>query len=117
MATKSCSPVGQANTQHSISTLPFDRDKGFVGREKILTTIERRLLVESRVAIAGIGGVGSGLPYSYLCSLRRQLIFLDILENLKSLSSIATDSKKGTLEAACFGCMLVHQVGSKKHTK
>jgi len=54
--------AGQANTQHSISTLPFDRDKGFVGREEILTTIDRRLLVESRVAIAGIGGVGSELP-------------------------------------------------------
>ena len=62
MTTKSCFLAGQANTQHSISILPFDRDKGFVGREEILTTIERRLLVESRVAIAGIGGVGSELP-------------------------------------------------------
>ena len=62
MVTKSYFLAGQINTQHSISTIPFDRDKGFVGREEILTTIDRRLLVESRVAIAGIGGVGSGLP-------------------------------------------------------
>ena len=62
MGTKSCFIVGQADTQHSISTLPFDRDKSFVGREEILTTIDRHLLVESRVAIAGIGGVGSELP-------------------------------------------------------
>ena len=62
MGTKSCFLAGQANTQRSISTLPFDRDKGFVGREEILTTIDRRLLVESRVAIAGIGGIGSELP-------------------------------------------------------
>lgn len=66
MVTKSYFLAGQINTQHSISTIPFDRDKGFVGREEILTAIDRRLLVESRVAIAGIGGVGSEPSISVL---------------------------------------------------
>jgi len=39
----------------------FERDKCFIGREDIIAEIDRCLLLESRVAIAGIGGVGWGL--------------------------------------------------------
>ena len=41
-----------------ISTLMFERDKCFIGREDIIAEIDRCLLLEIRVAIAGIGGVG-----------------------------------------------------------
>lgn len=41
-----------------VFTVPFGRDKKFVGREDILSQIEERLQVGRRVAIAGIGGVG-----------------------------------------------------------
>ena len=38
--------------------MPFDRDKGFIGREDILQEIEGRFKNQCRVALAGIGGVG-----------------------------------------------------------
>ena len=41
-----------------VSTLRFERDKRFIGREDIIAEIDGRLLLNSRVAIAGIGGVG-----------------------------------------------------------
>ena len=39
-------------------TVPFERDPGFVGRSDILEQIEQSLKNHSRVALAGIGGVG-----------------------------------------------------------
>ena len=42
----------------AIFLLPFERDDHFVGREDILDTITKTLEVQSRVAVAGIGGVG-----------------------------------------------------------
>ena len=41
-----------------VSTLLFERDECFIGREDIIAEIDKRLLLDSRVAIAGIGGVG-----------------------------------------------------------
>jgi len=58
MVAKNCSTVGQVSIRGSISTLSFERDKGFVGREEIIAEIDNHLLFESRVAVAGIGGVG-----------------------------------------------------------
>jgi hypothetical protein len=39
-------------------TVPFERDTGFVGRSDILEQIHQKLKHHSRVALAGIGGVG-----------------------------------------------------------
>ena len=38
--------------------VPFERDSKFIGREDIITEIDRRFEVQRRVALAGIGGVG-----------------------------------------------------------
>ena len=42
----------------AVFLLPFERDDHFVGREDILHTMTKTLEVQSRVALAGIGGVG-----------------------------------------------------------
>ena len=47
-----------SNIRLPVSTLMFERDKCFIGREDIIAEIDKCLLLESRVAIAGIGGVG-----------------------------------------------------------
>jgi nucleoside phosphorylase len=39
-------------------TVPFERDSKFIGREDIITEIDRKFKVQRRVALAGIGGVG-----------------------------------------------------------
>jgi hypothetical protein len=39
-------------------TVPFERDSKFIGREDIITEIDRKFEVQRRVALAGIGGVG-----------------------------------------------------------
>ena len=39
-------------------TVPFERDVRFIGREDIFTEIHKQFKVRSRVALAGIGGVG-----------------------------------------------------------
>ena len=44
-----------------IFSLPFSRDKDFVGREDILESIDQGFLQEKtlqRMALAGIGGIG-----------------------------------------------------------
>jgi hypothetical protein len=38
--------------------IPFDQDAQFVGREDIITIIDRKLEINRRVALSGIGGVG-----------------------------------------------------------
>ena len=38
--------------------VPFERDSEFIGREDIITEIDRKFEVQRRVALAGIGGVG-----------------------------------------------------------
>ena len=38
--------------------VPFERDSKFIGREDIITEIDRKFEVQRRVALAGIGGVG-----------------------------------------------------------
>jgi nucleoside phosphorylase len=38
--------------------VPFERDSKFIGREDVITEIDRRFELQRRVALAGIGGVG-----------------------------------------------------------
>ena len=49
---------GITPTRRPISTVPFNKDKNFIGREKTLADIEDRLSQNHSVAIAGIGGIG-----------------------------------------------------------
>jgi hypothetical protein len=44
--------------QKSCFMIPFDRDRNFIGREDVIEKIEQRFESQSRVALAGIGGVG-----------------------------------------------------------
>jgi hypothetical protein len=49
-----------------ISTVPFDRDRKFVGRQAILTALESqfsRADSHNRVVLARLGGVGYALTY------------------------------------------------------
>jgi hypothetical protein len=49
-----------------ISTVPFDRDRKFVGRQAILTALESQFShadSHNRVVLAGLGGVGYALTY------------------------------------------------------
>lgn len=45
-------------SQRACFTVPFERDSKFIGREDIITEIDRKFEVQRRVALAGIGGVG-----------------------------------------------------------
>jgi hypothetical protein len=38
--------------------MPFGQDDQFVGREDIIASINHKLEIKRRVALAGIGGVG-----------------------------------------------------------
>lgn len=51
-------PYSEVAPQSSQFMLPFTRDEHFVGREKILSSIEGQFLERSRVAVVGMGGVG-----------------------------------------------------------
>ena len=44
--------------QTILFTVPFERDAKFIGREDIITEIDRKFEVRRRTALAGIGGVG-----------------------------------------------------------
>ena len=47
-----------SSSQGPAFIVPFERDKQFVGRTQAIADVEKALLIQSRVAIAGIGGVG-----------------------------------------------------------
>jgi hypothetical protein len=56
----------QQRNRAPISTVPFDRDRKFVGRQAILTALESqfsRADSHNRVVLAGLGGVGYALTY------------------------------------------------------
>ncbi|PGH09238.1 hypothetical protein AJ80_07715 [Polytolypa hystricis UAMH7299] len=57
-AATSSSSESQNQSLKRISTLPLHRDDDFVGQEGIIVEIDNRLSHKSRVAIAGVGGVG-----------------------------------------------------------
>jgi hypothetical protein len=57
--------AGRPNTLSVLTkplfTVPFERDHNFVGRSDILEQVDQKLKAYSRVALAGIGGVGQVL--------------------------------------------------------
>ncbi|MCJ1392523.1 hypothetical protein MMC18_005391 [Xylographa bjoerkii] len=52
--------------------VPFERDSNFVGREDILSQIDKRFEIHSRAALAGIGGVGKSQVAIEYCYRFRQ---------------------------------------------
>src|SRR5215471_9570197 len=85
-----------------IFSVPFERNKQFVGREDILSRIEEGLQNEHLVCLYGLGGIGYELlqhmPYG-------QLILTNMAESLKSLSNTLTGSGALIHTAMFSGCM------------
>lgn len=50
--------VTPSRTSQAYFLIPFERDLQFIGRDDIITEVDRRLETKRRVALAGIGGVG-----------------------------------------------------------
>jgi hypothetical protein len=50
--------VGPSTSTKPIFSVPFERDRQFVGRETILSRIERQVQNRYRVALYGLGGIG-----------------------------------------------------------
>jgi N-terminal domain on NACHT_NTPase and P-loop NTPases len=44
--------------QETIFNVPFNRDRGFIGRVDVLKDVENAFMNGSRIALAGIGGIG-----------------------------------------------------------
>ncbi|KAI9766209.1 MAG: hypothetical protein M1839_005011 [Geoglossum umbratile] len=60
-------------SRESCFSVPFERDLKFIGREDIIAEIDKRLEVQRRVALAGIGGVGkSQIAIEYCYRFRDQ---------------------------------------------
>ena len=45
-------------SENPVFMVPFEKDPKFVGRVDVIAGIEQALKKQSRIAIAGIGGVG-----------------------------------------------------------
>ncbi|KAJ5616419.1 hypothetical protein N7537_001533 [Penicillium hordei] len=61
-------PVADKPVVDTVFFVPFTRDPNFVGRADVFDEIDRRFKSESRVSLAGIGGVGKSqiaLEYSF----------------------------------------------------
>ena len=41
-----------------IFSVPFEKDRQFVGREDILSQVEEQLQIRHRVSLHGLGGIG-----------------------------------------------------------
>lgn len=89
-----------------LSTVPFDRDPDFVGRQDILTELESRFSQREshkRVVLVGLGGVG-------YASLTYSLFYLTpSSENHRLRSNTLIGSEFMTPRPGSSGCMLVRQ--------
>ena len=55
--------ISAPSSSKRVVILPFERDKQFIGREYVLTSIECLFQSQKRVAVTGIGGVGYVASY------------------------------------------------------
>jgi hypothetical protein len=86
------------------STVPFERDPDFVGRQHILMELDSRFSPQeshNRVVLVGLGGVG------YVFSYSRLLRFNTYLGNHKLLSSTHIGSELTIPKSGSFGYMQV----------
>ena len=84
-----------------IFSVPFQKDHHFIDRKGIFSRIEEQLLVHYRVSLCGIGGIGYCLLLEYIIRFTNRIL----PGNLRSLSSMLTDSKSPIHIAMYFGCM------------
>jgi hypothetical protein len=50
--------IASSTSTNAIFSVPFERDRQFVGREDVITQIEEKLQTQYRVSLYGIGGIG-----------------------------------------------------------
>ena len=108
-----------------ISSVPFNRDTDFVGRESFLSRLDQGFSGLNRMALVGIGGVGYAqhfylIPLSHIRLIlpdhKQRLIIIVVLANLRSLSNTLTVSKTIILTAGSSGFMLVLEADLNKVT-
>ena len=100
-STRSRSPQPESR---KVFLVPFERDCDYIDRVGIIGELNDRLKTHRRVSLAGIGGVG------YLPTLRFNFIYGLTkygLENLRSLSNIATGFVRTILQPMCSGSTLL----------
>jgi hypothetical protein len=94
-----------------IFSVPFERDKQFVGRESILSEIKKHLSIQHRVSISGLGGIG------YVSSVYHYYVLTHCPENLKLPLNMHIVMKLYIPKATCSGCTRRMLLGSIKLTK
>ena len=95
--------------------VPFDRDTSFINRVEIFDDIRKHSKQHRRLALSGIGGIGS-VTFA-ICSKRLQQMAKISLGNLRLRSSTATSSAMIILMRTSFGFMPVQSKGLSKHTE
>jgi len=93
-----------------IFSVPFERDQQFVGRESILSEIEKRLSIQHRVSISGLGGIG------YVSLVSHYYVLTQGSENRKLPLNMHIVMKLHIPKATCFGCTRRMLLGSIKLT-
>jgi hypothetical protein len=51
-------PMASTAPQNPIFTIPFEQDKNFVGRERIIALIDEKFQEQYRISLSGWGGMG-----------------------------------------------------------
>lgn len=95
--------------------IPFDRDTSFINRIEIFNDIRNHSKQHHRLALSGIGGIGSVI--FTVCSRRLQSIAEISLENHRLRLSTATVSAMTILMRTFFGFMPVQSNGLNRHTE
>jgi hypothetical protein len=95
-----------ARRKTPLSTVPFDRDPDFVGRQDVLIALESRFSQREshkRVVLVGLGGVGYAFsPYSLFYLL---FYLTSSPGNHRSLSNTLIGSEFVTPRPGSSGCM------------
>ena len=88
-------------SQKPVFSVPFERDKQFVGREDILSQVEEQLQNKHRLSLHGLGGIGSWTLITYCYPM-----LTNVAENHKSQLNMHTDFVTTIPTATCSGYML-----------
>ena len=60
--------VDSSQAHKPLFLVPYGRDRSFIDRKDIFTSIDKQMVSNRRVALSGIGGVGSVILNSFYCS-------------------------------------------------
>lgn len=105
--------VQARNTPKPSSMVPFQRDSAFVGREDILAKIRgkhEQVGSHSRVALVGLGGVGS----VFRLLLLGEAGLTSLVGSLRLPSNTRIERRSLGRKPGCFGCMRAMRIGSSK---